>query len=101
MTIIRRIYEGYCIAFGVYGISRGMRVEDAKFWTEKAISGFLVGCVYATPVFNIFPTIRLINRLESEYRGKSPRTTKLFKERLEYYDEANYEEITGFCYDTI
>jgi hypothetical protein len=63
MSMFLKVYTGYSFLFGIYGFSRGIRVEDTDSLTEKVISGTVVFTFYAIPVINIIPTIRLVNRI--------------------------------------
>lgn len=75
---------------GVYGFSREYRANQSDLTSNKFFCGLFNGILYAAPVLNIFPILRLFNRLEIEYK-------QLDKDKYKY----EYTEITGECNDTI
>jgi hypothetical protein len=90
MRLVSKIYAGYCVFMTGYGCSRGYRIENANFTTDRVISGIFNGAIYSIPFLNIEPTIRLLNRLEIKYKN---------------YDKkqhvAEYKEFIGVCMDDL
>lgn len=95
MSTFHKLYKSYCFMMGVYGFSRGFRVENIDSLTEKLMSATVVGTIYTIPVINILPTIRLYNRIT--LKESIPK----IKNNLNYYDKCNFEEITGYCFHVI
>lgn len=67
--MLYKLYSTFCISMGMYGISRGYRsVKDTKkLALEKTGYSIMNGLMYATPICNTIPFIRLLNRVEIEY----------------------------------
>ena len=91
MTLYTKIAKGICLSMGGWGFSRGYRSNDnhKKLTSEKLFISSANAIIYATPIINIFPTIRLINRMEIEYKGLDQTNFK-----------SSYEEFSGVCHDT-
>ena len=85
---------GFCSSMSVYGVTRGYRAQNIRdkdtLTSGRIANGIFNGLLYAVPIVNIGPTIRLINRLEIDYKGLNPN---------DYKD--NYREFIGECDDTI
>ena len=94
MSFLTKFYGTFCGTMGLYGFTRGYRcdIETNKpiLTSEKYFNGLINGLYYATPIFNMSPTRKLLNRLEIEYKNFN---------KNNYKD--NYTEITGVCNDTI
>lgn len=92
--IFKHGYTGFSIGMSAYGFSRGLRAQENDKYKplviEKFTKAFYNSIFYIAPVFNILPTVRLLNRLEIEYKNL----------KKDEYKE-NYTEICGECYDTI
>ena len=87
-----KVLVGFCSTMSVYGFSRGYRALDNKksLTSDKIANATINSLLYAIPVMNIGPTLRLINRLEIEHKG------------LHKNDHSNnYREFAGNCMDTI
>lgn len=93
MTILKKLYPTFCVSMGLYGSYRGYRAkhqgEDNRLTIDKFTLGFVNGIIYAAPIVNIWPTVKLLNRMEIEYKQLNK---DLYK--------SNYEEIVGVCEDT-
>jgi len=91
-----RLYGGFCVSMGLYGFTRGYRstplseTSSKRLITDKLHAGFFNTLMYSAPVVNLWPFVRLINRLEIEYNGL---------EKQHYKD--SFKELVGDCYDTI
>lgn len=93
MSLIKKIdniYGKFCIGMVGYGFYRGYNIENSTFYTEKIIKGVLNGGYYGFPFINMFPTIRLLNRLEISYKNLD-----------KYQHKSEYEELFGYCYHTL
>lgn len=90
MKLVSKIYAGYCLFMAGYGCSRGYRIENVNFTTERVISGIFNGVCYGFPILNIAPTIRLLNRLEIRSKNYDKKT-----------HTAEYKEFIGVCMDDI
>lgn len=94
MTFLSKVYLTFCTGMGIYGFTRGYRSETHKdresLTAEKCGKGLINGICYGAPIINIGPTLRLLNRLEIDYKN-------LNKEQ----HKSEYEEFIGTCKDTI
>ena len=94
MAFLTKLYGTFCVGMGAYGFSRGYRAysgkEDTNLTSNKVVHGIINGMTYGAPVLNMWPTFRLLNRLEIECR-------KLNKDNY----QSNYEECIGVCKETI
>jgi hypothetical protein len=75
---------------GIYGFSRGWRCQDNDLYGNKTFLGILNGICYMAPVYNVFPMMRTINRLQIDYQNLDK--TK--------YKEQYTEICGGICNDT-
>lgn len=93
VKLFKNLYGGFCFAMSGYGFSRGFRAAQSdnqnQLTTNTIFGSCLNGFYYGAPVINIFPTIRLINRIEIEERGLN---RDLYK--------SEYQELCGVCNDT-
>lgn len=91
IKFFKNFYGGFCFIMSGYGFSRGFRAAQTenKLTTDTIMSSCLNGLYCGTPIINIFPTIRLINRIEIEKREL---------DRNLY--ESEYKEMMGVCNDT-
>lgn len=94
MNLAAKLYGTFCVGMGMYGFSRGFRAQynqdKERLTSDKITNAAFNGLFYAAPIANIGPTIRLINRLEIEYKGLNA---------SDYKD--NYREFVGDCEETI
>ena len=94
MSFLGKAYISFCTGMGVYGFTRGYRSNIHKdresLTAEKCVSGLLNGICYGTPIFNIGPIFRLVNRLEIQHKSLNKEEHK-----------SNYEEFMGICNETI
>lgn len=94
MGFLTKLYGTFCVGMGVYGFTRGYRSytckEDNNLISTKVVQGVINGVMYGTPIFNIWPTLRLLNRLEVKYKNLNKDNYK-----------SNYEESFGVCKETI
>lgn len=85
---------GFCSTMSVYGFSRGYRahlINDKELLTSDKIANATINSLlYAVPIVNIVPIIKLINRLEIEHK-------RLHKDDY----KSSYSEFVGNCMDTI
>jgi len=92
--ILGRVYSGFCVGMGIYGYTRGFRSEyknnSKKLITEKLSGGLFNALFYAAPIVNLWPTLRLIDRLEIEYKNL---------DKTKY--KGAYQELVGQCNDTL
>jgi hypothetical protein len=93
MTVLKKLYPTFCVGMGLYGSYRGYKSKPQGEYhlltIDKFSRGFINGIMYAAPVANIWPTVKLLNRVEIEYKQLDK---SLYK--------SNYEEIVGVCEDT-
>lgn len=93
MTFFNKLYPTFCVGMGLYGSHRGYRSkshgEDNRLTIDKMTLGFINGIIYAAPIVNIWPTVKLLNRMEIEY-----------KQLDKHLYKSNYEEVVGVCEDT-
>lgn len=93
MTFLKKLYPTFCVGMGVYGSYRGYRAksqsEGHRLTIDKFSLGIINGIMYAAPIANIWPTVKLLNRMEIEYKQLDK---SLYK--------SNYEEIVGVCEET-
>lgn len=80
--------------FSIYGTSRQYSSTDYKtnicnLTTVKITSSLINSLFYIAPILNILQIIKLINRIEIEYKGYNK---EHFKEQ--------YEELLGTCLST-
>lgn len=96
--MFQRIYYSFCASMGLYGYTRGYRSTDdfnsknekfERLTSDKIASGIINALYYATPIINTWPALRLINRIEIEYKD-------LDKNKY----ESSYTELTGKCDET-
>jgi len=83
---------GFCSTMSVYGFTRGYRVQYNKelLTSDKIANATINSLLYAVPIVNIVPIIKLINRLEIEHK-------RLHKDDY----KSSYSEFVGNCMDTI
>jgi hypothetical protein len=89
---LSRLYKGYSILMFGYGFTRGYRSDHNDLITGKFIMGIFNGSIYSIPGFNVLSTINLLNRIEIKYRNY---------DKFDKKYKSNYEELIGYCYDTI
>lgn len=100
---ISNLYCKFTLGMGVYGFTRGYRSENLyyknfgfennnnkRLTTEKISAGAVNTIIYLAPIFNLLQGYKLIKRMEISYRNKTKTD----------YPEA-YEELVGYCPDTI
>ena len=86
-----RAYGSFCVGFGFYGLSRGLRIEDCKnnkdidFVYKAAINGFY----YALPPWQFYNIKSLLERIELQRTG------------FNKINKRHYKETNGICWDTI
>jgi hypothetical protein len=94
MALLTKLYGTFCVGMGTYGFTRGYRAysgtEDTNLTCDKVLQGVINGMAYGAPILNMWPTFRLLNRLEIECRS-------LNKDNY----QSNYEEFIGVCKETI
>lgn len=89
-----KVFVGFCSTMSVYGFTRGYRVQEfcnkELLTSDKITNATINSLLYAVPIVNIVPIIKLINRLEIEHK------------RLQKDDyKSSYSEFVGNCMDTI
>jgi len=91
---LQKVYGVFSLSIGIYGCKRGYKAkfdfEEELLTSEKILRSTFNGILYACPIMNIFPTIRLINRIEIKTKGLDPNKYK-----------SAYQEVVGYCKDTI
>lgn len=91
MTFFYKAYTGFTLGMTAYGFSRGYRCrEPSDLYSSKITSGIVNSTMYTAPGVNLFAFVKLINRLEIDYK-------KLDKSK----HKESYRELVGECYDTI
>lgn len=85
-----KIYTGFTTGMGIYGFSRGYRARDNEMVSDKLVSGTFNTLLYVTPVVNIWPLVRLTDRITIQSKGL---------DKNKYRDA--YFELTGICWQTI
>lgn len=96
-TLIRYSFR-FSLGMGLYGFTRGVRVQNKPSLHEKVplligdrlVNGLCAMCVYALPGWNIYMLSRLMNRVEIDYKGWDP----------EHFPD-EYEEGIGYCKDVL
>lgn len=91
MALYTKIYKGICLSMGGWGFSRGYRSNDntKTLTSEKLFISSTNAIMYATPIINFIPLIKLVDRMEIKYKN-------LDKENF----KSSYKEFSGVCYDT-
>lgn len=93
MGFLRKAFIGYTSYMSVYGFSRGYRSEYRSEKKELLMNrikvGLLNGMLYAIPIWNVCHLVKLVNRIEIHNKCLNPRDYS-----------AEYQEVSGECYDT-
>lgn len=95
-----RAYGSFCVGFGLYGFSRGLRVDgyqknrDYDFIYKAMINGIY----YALPPWQFMYIKTLLERIEL---AKLENTNNVYKERFYRHTSRVYKESNGICWDTL
>lgn len=87
-----RTYGTFCIGFGLYGFSRGLRVDENRKDFLHTYNAVINGVYYALPPWQFTYIKSLLNRIELHKLGYSYKFV---------VDKTYYTETNGLCWDTI
>jgi hypothetical protein len=96
MTNFSKAFWVYHGCMGIYGFSRGLRINYEEsprklLLSERIGSSFILSYYYFIPGINLIPLSCLIKRIEIKTRGLNP----------EYYKDEYREFSFGSCFYTL